>query len=81
MHAGPWNQLCEVPVAALAPDHLAELLGRQRRSELLRAAEQAREQLNGSTVWQVNSTAEGGGVAEMLRALLPWVRGAGIDTR
>lgn len=69
------NQLCEVPVPALPPDRLAELLGRQRLSEVLRAAEQVREQLNGSTVWHVNSTAEGGGVAEMLRALLPWVRG------
>jgi trehalose synthase len=29
----------------------------------------------------VNSTASGGGVAEMLRVLLPYVRGTGIDTR
>ena len=29
----------------------------------------------------VNSTASGGGVAEMLHVLLPYARGAGIDVR
>jgi trehalose synthase len=37
--------------------------------------------LSGRVVWNVNSTAKGGGVAEMLQALLPYVRGAGIDAR
>jgi trehalose synthase len=32
-------------------------------------------------VWNVNSTGEGGGVAEMLRALLAYASGAGIDIR
>ena len=35
----------------------------------------------GASVLCVNSTASGGGVAEMLRVLLPYVRGVGIDAR
>jgi trehalose synthase len=31
--------------------------------------------------WNVNSTAYGGGVAEMLRSLIAYVRGAGLDAR
>ena len=37
--------------------------------------------LDGRTVLNVNSTAAGGGVAEMLISLLAYVRGAGIDTQ
>jgi trehalose synthase len=40
-----------------------------------------REILQGRTVWNVNSTAAGGGVAEMLRSLMAYARGAGIDAR
>jgi trehalose synthase len=32
-------------------------------------------------IWNVNSTAKGGGVVEMLRPLLGYARGAGIDAR
>ena len=35
----------------------------------------------GRVLWSVNSTSTGGGVAEMLRSLLGYVRGAGIDAR
>ena len=35
----------------------------------------------GRTVWMVNSTALGGGVAQLLRTLLPYWKGAGIDVR
>ena len=37
--------------------------------------------LDGRTFWTVNSTARGGGVAEMLRSLVGYVRGAGLDMR
>jgi trehalose synthase len=39
------------------------------------------ELLQGRTFWNVNSTARGGGVAEMLRSLIGYARGAGIDAR
>jgi trehalose synthase len=37
--------------------------------------------LRGKVVWNVNSTARGGGVAELLAALIPYDRGAGVDER
>lgn len=44
-------------------------------------ADGARGRLEGKVVWNVNSTARGGGVAEMLRAYLPYVLDDGVDTR
>ena len=32
-------------------------------------------------IWNVNATAQGGGVAEMLQTLLAYVRGVYVDTR
>lgn len=40
-----------------------------------------RERLNGRTVWMINSTAQGGGVAEMLPRLIGLMRELGIATR
>ena len=37
--------------------------------------------MDGRTLWTVNSTARGGGVAEMLHSLIGYVRGAGLDAR
>ena len=45
------------------------------------AEQHAGELLGGRTVWVVNSTALGGGVAQLLRTLLPYWKGAGIDVR
>jgi trehalose synthase len=45
------------------------------------AAEQARAVLDGHTVWNISSTATGGGVAEMLHSLLGYVIASGIQTR
>jgi trehalose synthase len=44
-------------------------------------AERARRAFSGKAIWHVNSTHRGGGVAEMLSSLLPYVRGVGVDTR
>jgi len=37
--------------------------------------------LAGRTVWNVNATAQGGGVAELLWSLIAYARGVGVDTR
>lgn len=51
-------------------------------AEALHAAEElGRVKLAGRRVWNVNSTARGGGVAEMLGPLLAYARGAGVDAR
>src|SRR3981081_3816070 len=40
-----------------------------------------RRLLAGRVVWNVNSTARGGGVVELLASLVPYARGAGVDAR
>ena len=45
------------------------------------AVQRGLQVLDGRTVWNVNTTASGGGVAEMLWSLLAYARGVGIDTR
>src|SRR5690349_3913909 len=45
------------------------------------AAARAREIFEGRAIWHVSSTMHGGGVAELLHAFLPYVRGVGVDTR
>jgi trehalose synthase len=46
-----------------------------------RTAKWARALLQGRAIWNVNSTARGGGVVEMLQSLLGYVRGAGLNAR
>jgi trehalose synthase len=51
-------------------------------AQVLHEAERAgRTELAGRRIWNVNSTARGGGVAEMLGPLLAYARGAGVDAR
>ena len=71
----------DVEVAPLALDRFAEVLSEEQEAEFLRMAALARSLLADRTVWSVNSTARGGGVAEMLRSLLAYSRGAGVDAR
>jgi trehalose synthase len=71
----------EVQVDPMSMERLASVLAPGRSAVLAEAAEHGRDLLAGRTVWNVNSTASGGGVAEMLQALLAYSRGAGVDTR
>jgi trehalose synthase len=72
--------LHEVPVASLSPERFRSILG-QTFEEVDEAIATARELLSGRVIWHVNSTARGGGVAEMLQSLLAYARGAGVDVR
>jgi trehalose synthase len=67
----------EVPRRAIVT--LEPVIGEERFERLVRAARQLRHQLGGRTVWNVNSTAAGGGVAEMLQVLVGYVKDAGIS--
>ncbi|HEX8690156.1 MAG TPA: glycosyltransferase [Solirubrobacterales bacterium] len=62
-------------------DRYRALLGDEEFVEIERIAARARHEFSGHAIWHVSSTARGGGVAELLHSLLPYVRGAGIDTR
>src|SRR5256885_12202023 len=60
-------------------ERFASVLGPDRFAEFRAAADHARQLLDGRAVWNVNSTARGGGVAEMLVSLLAYARGAQIN--
>jgi trehalose synthase len=75
------SRLGEVDVQALDVARLEPLIGPDRLARFERIAEATQVKLAGSSVINVNSTAAGGGVAEMLQTLLAYARGAGIDAR
>jgi trehalose synthase len=70
-----------VPVVSQSPRRLASLLGDQAVEAAEARALQLRERLQARVLWNINSTERGGGVAEILQCLLPYVRGMGIDNR
>ena len=71
----------EVEVTQLRPERFAEVLTPDALAAFERSMARGRELLGSRAIWNVNSTAFGGGVAEMLRSLIGYVRGAGIDGR
>jgi len=70
----------EVEIGALRPERFREVVG-DRFAEFEGSLAEARELFAGKVVWHVNSTARGGGVAELLQSLLAYTRGAGVDAR
>src|SRR5437016_4958311 len=64
--------LTSVPVSALPYERFAPVLGPDRFAQFRDAADHARKLLDGRVVFNVNSTARGGGVAEMLVSLLAY---------
>ena len=72
----PGLQEVDVPVRDLA--RFAPLVGDRRFSRLLETAARARSALGDTVVWHVNSTASGGGVAEMLQVLIGYSKAAGV---
>jgi trehalose synthase len=71
----------EVVITARPPDMFAKVLDDDRAEAFVSALASARHQLDGRTVWHINSTSAGGGVAEMLQSVLSYPRGAEIDVR
>ncbi len=62
-------------------DGFRDLLPPERWESLQKLARFGKSVFADRPIWCVNSTATGGGVAEMLRTMLSYVRGAGIDAR
>jgi trehalose synthase len=63
------------------PGRFGSVLSREQLQAFEQGVEEARKLLEGRVVWNVNSTAHGGGVVELLRPLVAYARGAGVDTR
>ena len=75
------SRLHEVQVSAQPIDRFLPFFGEEGVHEVYEVAEEARRRMVGRVFWNVSSTARGGGVAEMIRSLLPYARGLDIDTR
>jgi trehalose synthase len=73
--------LVDEPVHAMAPERFAGIVSEREYEALLDLISHAARELHGRVVWNVNSTAKGGGVVEMLRPLIGYCRGAGVDAR
>jgi trehalose synthase len=70
-----------VPVGALLPDRFESVLAPEKYKRFMDTVKIAQQMFEGRVVWNINSTAKGGGVAEMLRSLLAYARAAGVDAR
>ncbi len=73
--------MLEVEVVPRPLEALTDVLTDEQAHRFRAAAAHSRAALSGRTVWNVSSTATGGGVAEMLHTLLGYVAGAGVETR
>ena len=71
----------EASIDRLPTDPFAQLLSPSAYENFRHALRRGAEAMCGRTMWHINTTLKGGGVAEMLSALLPYLRGAGIDCR
>jgi trehalose synthase len=71
----------ELQVSSISPSRFRSVLPPDRFAAFEEGMREARDLLAGRVVWNINSTARGGGVAELLESLVAYARGAGIDTR
>ena len=71
----------EVWAPPLSPERFEAVLEPSDWAEFRDTLASSAALLDGRAVWNVNSTAQGGGVAEMLRPFTSYSRGAGLDMR
>jgi trehalose synthase len=70
-----------VPIARRPVGQLEPVIGPVRHAELVSTADKFRSKLGERMVWNISSTAVGGGVAEMLQVLLGYVADLDIASR
>jgi trehalose synthase len=71
----------EIEISPMGPERFATVLPAERFVAFEEGMREANELLDGRVVWNVNSTARGGGVVELLRPLVAYARGTGVDAR
>jgi trehalose synthase len=69
----------EVPIESRSLDAFRALLEPEDHQRLERSVARLRDVLSGRRLWHVNSTKQGGGVAELLSTLLPYLAHADVD--
>ena len=75
------TRLEEIRVGVHSLERFQDLIGEDRLRAAMATAARARKILSKRVVWNLNSTAVGGGVAEMLPSILGYTRSIGIDSR
>jgi trehalose synthase len=78
---GATTAVHEVNVPARTIEPFTKVVAPGQVAAVEQTAAEVRELLGARAVWNINSTALGGGVAEMLRSILMYARGLGIMTR
>lgn len=73
--------LTHVQVNPVDLDRLSAVYSAEEIASIRTRVADAQAMLGGRTVWNINSTAHGGGVAEMLQPLLGYCIGFGLDVR
>jgi trehalose synthase len=73
--------LTKVETGTFDPRRFNEVLSSEAWAAFSEALDRAESTFKGRTIWNVNSTGKGGGVAEMLYSLLAYAMGAGVDAR
>jgi trehalose synthase len=73
--------LTHVDISPVGPERFRDVLSAHMLDAFDAGMREARDVLAGRVVWNVNSTARGGGVVELLRPLVAYARGAGVDAR
>jgi len=74
-------ELSAVRLSSASIEPFRELLEPDEWDAFLQTMRDVAAQLHERTIWNINSTAHGGGVAEMLAWQIPYERGIGMDTR
>jgi trehalose synthase len=70
--------LDDAAITPLNPERFRDVLSPDGLAEFERTLARGPQLLEERTFWKVNSTAHGGGVAEIPRSLIGYVRGAGL---
>src|SRR5258708_18704526 len=73
--------LHEVAARTLPLSRLEPVIGQERYDRLVSASDPLKSRLGQGIIWNINSTAVGGGVAEMLQVIVGYVADAGIPIR
>ncbi len=73
--------LTDVDITRQNPERFANVLSPDALEQFQHTVARGRALLGERTLWNVNSTARGGGVAELLASLVPYSRGVGVDVR